>query len=73
MDAKQAGTTARTRENRNMSERDEMTSAAEKAWDEWHASVGFADDDDYTPGMPPLWRVAFASGAIWATEANGDE
>lgn len=56
-----------------MSEKDEMTKAAEKAWDDWHASVGFDDDDDYIPTMPPLWRVAFAHGAIWATEAKGEK
>lgn len=42
--------------------------AAQKAWDEWHASVGFADDDDYVPMMPPLWEIAFAHGAIWAAK-----
>ena len=48
--------------------------AAQKAWDEWHASVGFADDDDYVPMMmPPLWEVAFAHGAIWAEGRKVDE
>lgn len=47
--------------------------AAQKAWDEWHASVGFADDDGYVPMMPPLWEIAFAWGAIWAEGRKGDE
>ena len=47
--------------------------AAQKAWDEWHATVGFADEDDYVPMMPPLWEVAFAHGAIWAEGRKGDE
>jgi hypothetical protein len=55
-----------------LSEKDEMTSAAAAAWEEWHASVGF-DDDEYTPAMPPLWRVAFAHGVTWATEAKGEK
>lgn len=57
-----------------MSEKqNEQLQAAQKAWDEWHASVGFADDDYYFPMMPPLWEVAVAWGAIWAEGRKGDE
>lgn len=42
--------------------------AAQKSWDEWHASVGFTDEDDYVPTMPPLWEIAFSDGAQWALE-----
>jgi hypothetical protein len=54
-----------------LSEKDEMTNAAEKAWDKWHDSVGFADEDDYIPTMSPLWRIAFEAGAEW--EAKGEK
>lgn len=71
---KRVGEGVRTRENRNMSERqDDQRLAAQKAWDEWHASVGCADDDYYFPMMPPLWEVAFAWGAIWEEGRKGDE
>lgn len=60
----------RTREKRNLSEKqNDQRQAAQKAWDEWHASVGFApDDDDYVPMMPPLWEVAFKAGVDWMQE-----
>lgn len=65
---------AMTRENRNMGgKQNEQRQAAQNAWDEWHASVGCADDDYYFPMMPPLWEVAFAWGAIWAEGRKGDE
>ena len=60
---------AGTREKRNLSEKqNDQKLAAQKSWDEWHASVGFADEDDYAPTMPPLWEIAFGDGAKWALE-----
>ena len=47
---------------------DDQKLAAQKAWDDWHAIVGFADEDDYVPTMPPLWEIAFSDGAQWALE-----
>ena len=56
-----------------MSEKDETTNAAERAWDSWHNSIGAVyEDDDDIPAMSPLWRIAFTAGAAWE-KAKGEK
>lgn len=50
----------------------EQLQAAQKAWDEWHASVGFADDDDYFPADAAIVASGVCIRSDMEHAANGE-